>query len=171
VHIAWGSECLRSYLHNIPPSIRLIGDIAWLAGALGISLKGTGALLGIGLKDVEGWLWQIELDGSVAVAATYLPLGAKPSRVSGGSLGELSPAREQARRNSRAGWGATSRKKQLADDPEGPAPNAASTGVRTAARRGRVSVTAAVVRDGGVVAAVQADGREKGAAAAIMMGL
>lgn len=81
-----------SYLHNIPPSIRLIGDIAWLAGALGISLKGTGALLGIGLKDVEGWLWQIELDGSVAVAATYLPDNAKPSRVSGGSLGELSPA-------------------------------------------------------------------------------
>jgi len=33
------------------------------------------------------------------------------------------------------------------------------------------TVTAAVVRDGGVVAAVQADGREKGAAAAIMMGL
>lgn len=81
-----------SYLHNIPPSIRLIGDIAWLAGALGISLKGTGALLGTGLKDVEGWLWQIELDGSVAVAATYLPGGAKPSRVSSGSLGELSPA-------------------------------------------------------------------------------
>jgi hypothetical protein len=81
-----------SYLHNIPPSIRLIGDIAWLAGALGISLKGTGALLGTGLKDVEGWLWQIELDGSVAVAATYLPPGAKPSRVSSGSLGELSPA-------------------------------------------------------------------------------
>ncbi len=34
-----------------------------------------------------------------------------------------------------------------------------------------LSITAAVVRDGGVVAAVQADGREKGAAAAIMMGL
>jgi hypothetical protein len=80
-----------SYLHNIPPSIRLIGDIAWLAGALGISLKGTGALLGTGLKGVEGWLWQIELDGSVAVAATCLPPGAKPSRVSSGSLGELSP--------------------------------------------------------------------------------
>lgn len=87
-----GIVFVGSYLHNIPPSIRLIGDVAWLAGALGISLKGTGALLGTGLKDIEGWLWQIELDGSVAVAATYLPPGAKPSRVSGGSLGELSPA-------------------------------------------------------------------------------
>jgi hypothetical protein len=81
-----------SYLHNIPPSLRLVGGIAWLAGALGISLKGTGALLGTGLKEVEGWLWKIELDGSVAMAATCLPPGAKPSRVSGGSLGELSPA-------------------------------------------------------------------------------
>ena len=36
---------------------------------------------------------------------------------------------------------------------------------------GRCLDTAAAVRDAGVVAAVQADGREKGAAAAIMMGL
>jgi hypothetical protein len=80
-----------TYLRNIPPSVRLIGDIAWLAGAFGITLKGTGALLGIGLKDVEGWLWSIELDGSIAIAATWLPEGAKPSQVSGGSLGELLP--------------------------------------------------------------------------------
>jgi len=80
-----------TYLHSIPPSVRLIGDIAWLAGAFGITLKGTGALLGVGLKDVEGWLWSIELDGSIAIAATWLPEGAKPSQVSGGSLGELLP--------------------------------------------------------------------------------
>lgn len=81
-----------TYLHNIPPSLRLVGGIAWLAGALGISLKGIGVLLGNGLKEVEGWLWNIELDGSVAIAATCLPPGARPSRVSSGSLGELSPA-------------------------------------------------------------------------------
>src|SRR5260221_4428254 len=52
-----------TYLHNIPPSLRLVGGIAWLAGALGISLKGIGVLLGTGLKEVEGWLWNIELDG------------------------------------------------------------------------------------------------------------
>jgi hypothetical protein len=78
-------------LYNIPPSVRLVGGIAWLAGALGITLKGTGALLGTGLKEVEGWLWNVELDGSVAVAATYLPRDAKPSQVSGSSLGQLSP--------------------------------------------------------------------------------
>ena len=78
-----------SYLHNIPPSVRLVADIAWLAGALGISLKGIGALLGTGLKDVEGWVWQIELDGSVAVAATCRPGGVKLSRVRSGSIGEL----------------------------------------------------------------------------------
>lgn len=81
-----------SYLHNIPPSLRLLGGIAWLAGALGLSLRGIGALLGTRVKDVEGWLWEIELDGSVAIAATCLPPGAKPSEVSGGSLGELTPA-------------------------------------------------------------------------------
>jgi hypothetical protein len=80
-----------TYLHSVPLSLRVVGDVAWLAGALGIALKGTGALLGIGLKDVEGWLWRIELDGSVAIAATCLPAGAKPSRVGGGSLGELRP--------------------------------------------------------------------------------
>lgn len=80
-----------TYLHNIPPSVRLIGDIAWLAGAFGITLKGTGAILGIGFKDIEGWLWSIELDGSIAIAATCLPAGAKPSQVKSSSLGELCP--------------------------------------------------------------------------------
>jgi hypothetical protein len=79
------------YLHGVPPSLRLVGGIAWLAGALGISVKGIGVLLGTGFKEVEGWLWNIELDGSIAIAATRVPPGMKPSRVSGGSLGELSP--------------------------------------------------------------------------------
>jgi hypothetical protein len=91
VFLIAGVIFVGSYLHNIPPSIQLVGDIAWLAGALGISLKGIGTLLGTGLKDVEGWIWQIELDGSVAAAVSHLPDGVKPSRVRSGSIGELTP--------------------------------------------------------------------------------
>ena len=80
-----------SYLHNIPPLVRLAGDVAWLAGAAGIWLRGAGTLLGPGVTRAEGWLWQTELDGSVAVAATRLPAGVKRSPVSGRSMGELSP--------------------------------------------------------------------------------
>jgi hypothetical protein len=76
-------------LHSIPPLVRLAGEIAWLAGAIGISLKSAGTLLGPGLTSAEGWLWQAELDGSVAVAATYLPHGARPRPVGGDSVGKL----------------------------------------------------------------------------------
>jgi hypothetical protein len=80
-----------SYLHNIPTPVRLIGDVAWLVGAAAVWLRGAGALLGPGLTHAEGWLWQAELDGSVAAAATKLPAGVKRSRISGRSMGELSP--------------------------------------------------------------------------------
>jgi hypothetical protein len=78
-----------SFLHTIPPSVKVVADIAWLAGALGISLKGAGTLFGAGLKDVEGWLWASELDGSVAAAATQLPPGAKRHRIGGNRVGDL----------------------------------------------------------------------------------
>ena len=32
-----------TYLHSVPLSLRVVGDIAWLAGAFGIALKGSGA--------------------------------------------------------------------------------------------------------------------------------
>jgi len=76
-------------LHSIPPLIRLAGEIAWLAGAIGISLRSAAALLGPGLSSAESWLWQVELDGSVAVAATYLPPGARPRPAGRGSVGKL----------------------------------------------------------------------------------
>jgi hypothetical protein len=115
-----------SYLHNIPPSSQLIGDIAWLAGALGISLKGIGALLGTGLKDVEGWIWQIQLDGSVAAAATHLPDGVKLSRVRSGSIGELTPTAKPDISHHQNGMrqGAGPQGKQSADDHQGTAPSA-----------------------------------------------
>ncbi len=89
------------HLHSVPPLLRLAGEIAWLVGAVGISLRGAGALIGPGLSSAEGWLWQTELDGSVAVAATYLPHGAKPRPVSGMSMGHLAPAQPRTAELSR----------------------------------------------------------------------
>jgi hypothetical protein len=80
-----------SQLHTLPLLVRVAGGIAWLVGAAGLWLRGAGAVLGPGLTHAEGWLWQTELDGAVAVAATWLPPGAKPSPESGGSVGQLSP--------------------------------------------------------------------------------
>jgi hypothetical protein len=68
-----------------------VGSIAWLVGAAGLFAKGTGTVLGQGLTRAEGWLWQTELDGSVALAATCLPPGAKKSRPGGASMGRLVP--------------------------------------------------------------------------------
>jgi hypothetical protein len=80
-----------SYLHGIPDLVRVAGSIAWLAGAAGLFLRGATAAFGQGLTHAEGWLWQTELDGSVAVAATCLPPGAKKSPAGGASVGELAP--------------------------------------------------------------------------------
>jgi hypothetical protein len=66
-----------SYLHGLPDLVRVVGSIAWLAGAAGLFAKGSSAVLGPRVTQAEGWLWQTELDGSVAVAATRLPPGAK----------------------------------------------------------------------------------------------
>jgi hypothetical protein len=93
---AAGIVYVAAHLHGIPPLLRLAGSIAWLAGAAGLSLKGAGALLGPGLTGAEGWLWQTELDGSVAVAATCLPRGAKAHLASGGAIGRLMPDPDRA---------------------------------------------------------------------------
>ena len=118
-----------TYLHNIPPSIRLVADIAWLAGALGISLKGIGALLGTGLKDVEGWIWRLELDGSVATAATRLPDGVKLPRLRSGSIGELTPVAKPGIQHQHNGTRQEVPKDQSADDHQDttPAPPAQLT--------------------------------------------
>ena len=80
-----------SNLHGVPDLVRVVGSIAWLAGAAGLFSRGAGAVLGQGLSHAEGWLWQTELDGSVALAATCLPPGAKKSPVGGSSVGRLIP--------------------------------------------------------------------------------
>ena len=69
----------------------MAGSLAWLAGAAGLLARVASVALGQGLTRTQGWLWQIELDGSVAAAATYLPPGAKKSPADSLSLGELAP--------------------------------------------------------------------------------
>ena len=83
-------------LHGLPDLVRVVGSIAWLAGAAGLLAKGATAVLGQGLTRAEGWLWQTELDGSVALAATCLPPGARKSAAGGASMGRLVPDVNQA---------------------------------------------------------------------------
>jgi hypothetical protein len=85
-----------SSLHGLPDLVRVAGSIAWLAGAAAVVTKGAGAVFGQGLTRAEGWLWQTELDGSVAVAATCLPPGARKSAAGGVSVGRLVPGANQA---------------------------------------------------------------------------
>ncbi len=85
-----------SSLHGLPDLVRVVGSIAWLAGAAAVFAKGATAVLGQGLTHAEGWLWQTELDGSVALAATCLPPGARKSAAGGASMGRLFPDLNQA---------------------------------------------------------------------------
>lgn len=85
-----------TYLSAIPDLIRVAGGIAWLAGAAGLFTRGGAAVLGQRFTQAEGWLWQSELDGSVAAAATYLPPGARKSGAGGVSVGELAPDPDRA---------------------------------------------------------------------------
>ena len=85
-----------SSLHGLPDLVRVAGSIAWLAGAAAVLAKGATTVLGQGLTHAEGWLWQTELDGSVALAATCLPPGARKSAAGGASMGRLFPDLNQA---------------------------------------------------------------------------
>ena len=76
-------------LHSIPPTARLIAALAWLGGTLFAVLKASGALFGSAVKGAEGWLWQTELDESVAEAATRLPPPARHRRITGSSTGAM----------------------------------------------------------------------------------
>jgi hypothetical protein len=85
-----------SSLHGLPDLVRVAGSVVWLAGAAAVFAKGATAVLGQGLTHAEGWLWQTELDGSVALAATCLPPGARKSAAGGASVGRLFPDLSQA---------------------------------------------------------------------------
>jgi hypothetical protein len=94
--LAAGIIYAGSYLHAIPDPVRVAGGIAWLAGAAGLFSRAVSVVLGQGITRTEGWLWQIELDGSVAAATTYLPPGARKSPAGGAEVGELTPDPDRA---------------------------------------------------------------------------
>jgi hypothetical protein len=75
VVVTAGVIALVMFVRGVSPSVRLLAGLAWLAGALGLSIRGAGALLGGALTDVEGWLWQSELDEAVALSAICPPPG------------------------------------------------------------------------------------------------
>jgi hypothetical protein len=84
-----GAIALVLFVKGISPSVRLVAGLAWLAGALGLSVKGAGALLGGALANGEGWLWQSELDEAVALSAICPPPGETPRPVPHQEVGNL----------------------------------------------------------------------------------
>ena len=60
-------------LHSVSPTARLVAALAWIGATLAAAFKASGSLLGSAVKDAEGWLWQTELDESVATVATRMP--------------------------------------------------------------------------------------------------
>lgn len=78
------------FLTGIPPTTRLLAALAWVGATFGAALKAFGSLLGTAAKGAEGWLWQTELDESVATAATKMPPPARHRRVIGSSVGQMS---------------------------------------------------------------------------------
>lgn len=77
------------FLHSIPATARLLAALAWVGATLLAALKASGALLASAAKGAEGWLWQTELDESVATAATRMPPPAKHHRVTGPTVGQM----------------------------------------------------------------------------------
>jgi hypothetical protein len=84
-----GAAALIWLIKGIGSNIKLITYALWLAGVLGISVKGAGSLIGAALKDAEGWLWQAELDESVAAAVAHLPDNFTHERLTKGEVGRL----------------------------------------------------------------------------------
>lgn len=77
-------------LPSVSPTARLVAGLAWVGATLAAALKASGALLASAVKGAEGWLWQTELDESVATAATRMPPPARHRRVTGGDVGTMS---------------------------------------------------------------------------------
>ncbi len=78
------------FLTGIPPTARLLAALAWVGATLGAALKAAGSLLGTAAKGAEGWLWQTELDESIATVATKMPPPAQHHRITGSSVGQMS---------------------------------------------------------------------------------
>jgi hypothetical protein len=77
-------------LHSVSPTARLAAALAWVGATLAAAYKASGSLLGSAVKGAEGWLWQTELDESVATVATRMPPPAQHRRVTGAEVGTMS---------------------------------------------------------------------------------
>jgi hypothetical protein len=84
------------FLPGLSPAARLAASLAWVAATLAAGMKAAGPLLGSAIEGAEGWLWQTELDESVAAAAIRVPAPEKHHRVTGSAVGEMSLRPEQA---------------------------------------------------------------------------
>jgi hypothetical protein len=89
VVVTMGVIALVLLVKGVSPSVRLVVGLAWIAGALGLSVKAAGAMLGGALTNIEGWLWQSELDEAIALAATYPPPDEAPQPVPGQEVGDM----------------------------------------------------------------------------------
>ena len=76
-------------LHSVSPTARLVTALAWIGATLAAAFKASGSLLGSAVKDAEGWLWQTELDESIATAATRMPPPAQHRRLTGAQVGTM----------------------------------------------------------------------------------
>ena len=76
-------------LHSVSPTARLVAGLAWVGATLAAAFKASGSLLGSAVKGAEGWLWQTELDESVATVATRMPSPAQHRRVTGAQVGAM----------------------------------------------------------------------------------
>jgi hypothetical protein len=77
-------------LHSVSPTARLAAALVWVGATLAAAYKASGSLLGAAVKGAEGWLWQTELDESVASVATRMPPPARHRRVTGAEVGTMS---------------------------------------------------------------------------------
>jgi hypothetical protein len=77
-------------------TVRLAAVLAWLGATLAAGMKAVGPLIGSAVKGAEGWLWQTELDESVAAAATRMPPHEKHQRITGPAVGEMTLHPEEA---------------------------------------------------------------------------
>jgi len=76
-------------LPSVSPTARLAAALAWVGATLAAAFKASGSLLGSAVKGAEGWLWQTELDESVASVATRMPAPARHRRVTGAEVGTM----------------------------------------------------------------------------------
>lgn len=75
---------------GLSATAQVAASLAWVGATIAAGLKATGTFFGTAARDAQGWLWQAELDESVAIAATRIPPPATGRRRTGPAVGEMS---------------------------------------------------------------------------------